>query len=168
MDLVIRLLADGLVVPIVFLGAYALLIKVPPKNMVESYSRIIMAGLTALLLAKLVGSFWQPDAARPFVEMGVAAKAAYLDNAGFPSDHVLFATAIALAVWFETRQRKIVVILAVLIALVSLGRVVALVHTPLDVLGGLVFASIGALWYFTKPVFPVSKKQAHPKTRPAV
>ncbi len=150
MDVLIRLLADGLVVPIVLIGAYVLLTKVPPKSMVESYSRIIMAGLTALLMAKLVGSFWQPDAARPFVELGVAAKAAYLDNAGFPSDHVLFATAIALAVWFETRQRKTVAILAVLIALVSIGRVVALVHTPLDVLGGVVFACLGGLWYVTK------------------
>ena len=76
---------------------------------------------------------------------------AYLDNAGFPSDHVLFTTAITLAVWFETRQRKVVIILAVLTALVALGRVIALVHTPLDVTGGFFFACIGALWYFTKP-----------------
>jgi membrane-associated phospholipid phosphatase len=163
-ELLIRLLADGLVVPIVVLGAYALLFKVPAKSRAQSYGRVIMAGLTALLLAKLVGSFWQPDAARPFVEMGVAAKAAYLDNAGFPSDHVLFSAAITLAVWFETRQRKLAVLLAVLTGLVALGRVIALVHTPLDVLGGLAFASIGALWYFTKAEkAPRPKKKLSPK-----
>lgn len=164
MELLTRLLADGLVVPIVLLGAYALLFKVPKKERLQSYGRVIMAGLTALLLAKLIGSFWQPDAARPFVEMGVNAKAAYLDNAGFPSDHVLFSTAITLAVWFETRQRKLAISLAVLTALVALGRVMALVHTPLDVFGGFVFASIGALWYFTKPQVIASKHKPKTKT----
>lgn len=107
-----------------------------------------MAGLTALLCAKLVGSFWQPDAARPFVEMGVQAKASYLDNAGFPSDHTLFAFAIAFAVWFETRKKAIASVLFLLAFLVGVGRVLALVHTPLDIAGGVLFAALGALWYF--------------------
>lgn len=161
MDLLVRLLADGLVVPIVLIGAYVLLFKVAPGSRLQSYGRVIMAGLTALLLAKLVGSFWQPDAARPFVEMGVNARASYLDNAGFPSDHVLFGAAITLAVWFETRQKKTAIFLAVLTALVALGRVLALVHTPLDVLGGLVFALLGGLWYLTnsKQFIPKKLKQ---------
>jgi membrane-associated phospholipid phosphatase len=50
-------------------------------------------------------------------------------------------------VWFETRQRKIAITLGVLTLLVCIGRVLALVHTPLDVTGGLIVASIGALWY---------------------
>lgn len=110
-----------------------------------------MAGLTALLAAKIVASFYQPDAARPFIEMGVAAKAAYLDNAGFPSDHVLFSAAIAYAVWFETKRKNVASLLFVLVAIIALGRVVALVHSPLDVVGGFIFASFGALWYLTKP-----------------
>lgn len=150
MDLFIRLIADGLVIPIALIGAYALLTKVPSKEKSKSYVRVIMAGLTSLLAAKLVASMWQPDAARPFIEMGVAAKAAYLDNAGFPSDHVLFTAAITLAVWFETRNKKITLLLAALTIAVAFGRVLGLVHTPLDVVGGFVFAGIGALWYFTK------------------
>lgn len=138
--------------PIVALiGAYTLLFKLPKKSKrSQAYARVVMAGLTSLLVAKIVASFYQPDAARPFVEMGVAAKAAYLDNAGFPSDHVLFTMAIALAVWFETKRKNVAILLFVLVALVGLGRIFALVHTPLDVLGGLLFACFGALWYFTK------------------
>lgn len=164
MDLLIRLLADGLVVPIVLLGVFVLLAKIPRNKRLQSYGRIIMAGLTALMFAKLVGSFWQPDAARPFVEMGVAAKAAYLDNLGFPSDHVLFCTAITLAVWFETKQKKLALFLGLLTALVAVGRIVALVHTPLDVLGGAIFAVLGSLWYFT--TLPKPKK--HPKSARAL
>ncbi len=144
----IQILADGLLLPIVLLGAYALLRYVPNAQKPRSYARVIMAGLTALLFAKLVGSFWQPDAARPFVEMGVQAKASYLDNAGFPSDHTLFAFAIAFAVWFEARKKTLAGILFLLAFLVGVGRVLALVHTPLDVAGGIFFAALGALWYF--------------------
>lgn len=151
MDNLIRLLADGLMIPIVLIGVYILIIKIPHHQKLDRYSRMIMAGLTALLFAKLVGSIWQPDAARPFVEMGMQAKAAYLDNAGFPSDHVLFASVIAFAVWFETNYRKVAILLFGLVALVALGRVLALVHTPLDCAGGFIFAAFGALWYFTKP-----------------
>ncbi len=152
MDILIRLIADGLVPVVAIIGAYTLLMKLPKDaKRTQVYARVIMAGLTSLLAAKIVASYYQPDAARPFIEMGVAAKAAYLDNAGFPSDHVLFTMAIALAVWFETEKKNTAILLFVLVALVALGRVVALVHTPLDVLGGLVFACFGALWYFTKP-----------------
>jgi membrane-associated phospholipid phosphatase len=152
MDTLIRLIADGLVPVVALIGAYYLIFQLPKKsNRQQAYSRIIMAGLTALLAAKIVASFYQPDAARPFVEMGVAAKAAYLDNAGFPSDHVLFSSAIAYAVWFETKHRKVATLLFLLVGIIALGRVLALVHTPIDVMGGFIFASFGALWYLTKP-----------------
>lgn len=156
MDAFIRLIADFLVPIIALIGAYALLFLLPKKaNRLQVYARVIMAGLTALLIAKLVAAIYQPDAARPFVQMGVEAKAAYLDNAGFPSDHVLFTTAIALAVLFETRKKSIAYVLFVLVALVAVGRILALVHTPLDVVGGFVFACFGALWYLTnKKVLP--------------
>ncbi|MDO8336006.1 MAG: phosphatase PAP2 family protein [Candidatus Saccharibacteria bacterium] len=152
MDIFIRFIADGLVLVIAAIGAYFLIFKLPKgSNRLHAYARIVMAGLTAVLAAKLVASFYQPDVARPFVELGVAAKAAYLDNAGFPSDHVLFTSAIAYAVWFETKQKNIAILLFILVAFVALGRVLALVHSPTDVLGGFVFASFGALWYLTKP-----------------
>lgn len=152
MDTFIHLIADGLVPVVAVIGIYCLVFKLPKgANRIHTYSRVVMAGLSALLIAKLVGSIWQPDVARPFIEMGVSAKAAYLDNTGFPSDHVLFTAAIAFAVWFETRQKKTALLLFALVALVALGRVLALVHTPLDVLGGFIFAAVGALWYLTAP-----------------
>ena len=150
-SLLIRLLADGLMIPIVLIGAFALIRYVPINQRYQAYARILLAGLTALLVAKLVAVMWQPDAARPFVELGVAPGAAYLSNAGFPSDHVLFVAAITLAVGFETKKRNLTILLAALTFLVALGRVLALVHSPIDVIGGVVFAFIGAAWYFTVP-----------------
>lgn len=157
-DFLISLIADWAIAPIVLIGAWALVFLIPKSNRFQAYARILMAGLTALLLAKLVASVYQPADGRPFELLGVEAGASYLNNPGFPSDHALFTAAITFAVWFETRNKKATLILAVLTILVCVGRVLGLVHTPLDVVGGVLFAAIGALWYLTAP-----KKHKHNK-----
>ena len=157
-DILIRLIADIAVIPVVLLGAYALLFKVPKGQRFAAYSRILMAGLTAYVLAKFIATMYQPSDLRPFEVLGVEPGAAYLDNPGFPSDHVLFVAAIALAVWFETRQKVISIVLAGLVFLVALGRVLALVHTPLDVIAGVAIALVGALWYVQRIKNPELKR----------
>ena len=148
-QIIIRILADGLLIPVVLMGVYALVWRVPKDKRFEAYCRVLMAGLTAYLLAKLIGSVFQPSGERPFESLGSTPGASYLNNPGFPSDHVLFLTALTLAVYFETNARKIVIVMALFTALVALGRVLALVHSPLDVFGGALIASIGALWYLS-------------------
>lgn len=149
-ELFTKLIADGFVIPIVLLGAWALLTKIPTKEKYHAYSRILMAGLTAFLIAKLIASVYQPETMRPFEKLGIDAGAAFLNNPGFPSDHTLFCMAITLAVWFEARQRKLAYVLAGLTILVAVGRVVALVHTPLDVVGGIAIAFLGVPWYLQR------------------
>lgn len=119
-----------------------------------------MAGLTAFLIAKLLGTLYQPAIERPFEALGVEAGASYLNNPGFPSDHALFVMAITLAVWFETRMKKTTIVLLALTLVVCVGRVLALVHTPLDVIGGILVAMTGMVWYLNVP----ERKKAH-KTR---
>lgn len=160
MQTFIQLIADGAVFPVILIGTYALLFKIPSKYRYEAYCRILMAGLTTYLLAKLLGTLYQPALERPFELMGVAPGAAYLDNPGFPSDHALFVMAITLAVWFETKNKLITAVLAVFVVLVCVGRVLALVHTPLDIIGGIAVSLIGALWYFTAPEYQ-SKRKKH-------
>lgn len=150
-ETIIRLIADAAVIPIVLIAAWALLFKVPKGSRFEVYSRILLAGLTAYMLAKFVAYLYQPETMRPFEKLGVDAGAFYLSNAGFPSDHALFVTAIVAAVWFETRLKKTTIVLVILALLVCVGRVLALVHTPLDVIGGVVIALTGALWYSNVP-----------------
>jgi membrane-associated phospholipid phosphatase len=156
----IKLIADGAIIPIVLLAGYALLFLIPRGHRFEAYARIAMAGLTAYLFAKLLASVYQPSGERPFEILGVAPGASYLNNPGFPSDHTLFATFLTLAVWFETRRKDITIILAVLTLLMCIGRVLALVHTPLDVTGGVVVACLGGLWYLQR-----GKTLAIPNTR---
>lgn len=149
-NLLVSIAADGVMIPIILLGAYALVFKVPKGQRLKSYSRILVAGLTAYLLSKLIGTVYQPSGLRPFELAGTAAGAAFLNNPGFPSDHILFATVLTCAVWFETKQKVITYILIVLIAVVGVGRVLALVHTPIDVVGGVLIALFGSLWYLNE------------------
>lgn len=146
-ETIIRIVADGAIIPVVLIGAYMLVFKVPKGHRFESYSRILLAGLTAYLVAKLASVIYQPSDLRPFEIFGVNAGASYLNNPGFPSDHTLFVTAITCAVWFETRYKLISIILASLVVVVAVGRVLALVHTPVDVIFGIIFGLVGALWY---------------------
>lgn len=150
-ELLIRLIADFAVIPVILIGAWALVFKVPKGHRFEAYSRVLLAGLTAYMLAKFVATIYQPTALRPFELMGVDPGALYLNNPGFPSDHALFVTAIACAVWFETRMKKTTLVMVGLVVLVCVGRVLALVHTPLDVIAGVVIALTGALWYSNVP-----------------
>lgn len=156
MNFLIHLIADGAVILVVVIGGYAILFKIPKGGRFEAYTRILMAGLTSYLLAKLIASVYQPTFERPFEILGVAPGAFYLNNPGFPSDHALFVTAIAAAVWFETKMKKTSIILVALVILICIGRVVANVHTPLDVIGGIVIGLIGAVWYVNK--IPVEKR----------
>jgi membrane-associated phospholipid phosphatase len=146
----VRLLADGTLIAVVAIAGYALTVHVPKSQRIEVYCRVLMAGLTAYLFAKLIGSVFQPVGERPFQAMGTAAGALYLQNGGFPSDHALFASFLTLAVWFETRRKRLALVLAVLTVLMGIGRVLALVHTPLDIIGGVGIAFIGALWLVQK------------------
>lgn len=149
MNAIITFLADGLMLPIILIAGYALLFKIPRGHRFQAYARILVAGLTAYLVAKLLATIY-PVSERPFELLGQAAGASYLNNPGFPSDHALFATFLLLAVWFETKQKILSLILFVLVVAVCAGRVFALVHTPLDVMGGVVVAGFGALWYLQK------------------
>lgn len=159
---IIELFADGLVLPIIVLAGYALLFKIPKGHRFEAYARILMAGLTAYVVAKLLASVYQPSGERPFEMMGVEPGASYLNNPGFPSDHALFTAFLTLAVWFETRKKGIAIALGVMTLLVCLGRVLALVHTPLDVIGGIIVACVGIVWYLQdgdKSVIKASRKK---------
>lgn len=147
MSWIVKLVADGLVVPVALIGAYALLMRVSRAERYQTHVRVLMAGLTAYVAAKIIGLLYQPETLRPFEVMGVDAGASFLNNPGFPSDHALFTMAITLAVFFGAKQKRLAAVCLVLTLLVGFGRVVALVHTPFDVVGGLAIACVGIVWY---------------------
>lgn len=144
----VKLFADSGLVVIVLLsavaGLYWIIKEKPNLKILAPY--VLMAGLTALLVAKLV-SLLPIQKVRPFIEQGVEAGAAFIDNPGFPSDHALVATVVVMAVFVLTPYKKVSYGLMVLALLMGIARVLALVHTPLDIIGGVAAGLAGTLWY---------------------
>lgn len=149
--LMIAWLADGSLLLICALAAIGLLRQLGWRRLWRVAPVVIMAGLTSLLLGKLLSLSYQPAQLRPFEILGVAPGAAYIDNPGFPSDHALFGAVVALAVLVLTDDRRLKFLLIGLLAVMAAARVVALVHTPLDVVVGLLVGVAGGLWYFKLP-----------------
>lgn len=145
MDLIIRLLADGALIVILLAAATVLLPRLYARPI--TIPILVMAGLTSLLIGKIASLLYQPSVARPFLEQGAVAGAAYIDNPGFPSDHALLATAAVLAVSMIVRSSKLVVVLSLLTVCMCVARVLALVHTPLDIVGGVLAGLTGWYWY---------------------
>jgi membrane-associated phospholipid phosphatase len=58
-------------------------------------------------------------------------------------------------------MKKLSILLAALVVLVCVGRVAALVHTPFDVIAGVVIALIGALWYSNQPRTNNQNREIH-------
>ncbi len=144
--MLVRFLADGTLFIILGISGVVILWSLR-KRFWQVAPVLIMAGLTSLLAGKVLSMLYQPSVARPFLEAGASAGASYIDNPGFPSDHALLATVAVVAVYALTRNKNLTTVLAAVVILMGVGRVLALVHTPLDVIGGVAAGLVGALWY---------------------
>src|SRR5690242_8450386 len=118
-DLLIKIMADYMVIAVVLVGGIGFLVLVK-KDRYQIYSRAVFMGLVALLLAKIASLFYQGQ--RPFELLGLAPKAAFLNNPGFPSDHALLVFAITLVVWASTKNVALSVALLVMSIMVAVGR----------------------------------------------
>ena len=155
--LLVRIFADGSLVAIFVIAVLSFALLIPRKKWLFWGWRIVAAGITSYATAKIIGFFYQPETLRPFEKLGVEPLAAFLPNPGFPSDHMLFATFLLWAVWFSTKNKPVTITLVALTVLMGIARVLALVHTPADVIGGAIIGSVGIFWYFygQKPKKPV-------------
>lgn len=144
----IAFFADWLLIVLLATAATALLFGTSVSEKRRSYPYVIMAGLTSLLFGKLMSLVYQPASERPFIEQGVEAGAAYIDNPGFPSDHVLLSVIVALTAIVFVKKRWLQVLMIVFVIGIGAGRILALVHTPLDIVGGVVAGLSGGVWYW--------------------
>lgn len=153
-ELLVHILADYLIVAVAAIGGVALLL-INKKERAEVWGRAVVAGLVALLLAKIISLLYHGQ--RPFETLGVKPGAAYLPDPGFPSDHALLVFSIVCIVWASTKNVRLSIALLVLAILVALGRVLALVHTPLDIAGGILCAFLAAVCVYGRRFFTAAK-----------
>lgn len=125
---------------------------------------IVIAAVLAMAVAKLIGKLYYDP--RPFVTSHIKPLISHGSDNGFPSEHTTLSMVIATGVYFFNRRLGLG--LFVLAVLVGLGRIWAHVHSPIDILGGLVIGSFaGLVGYFVAnhfwPEQPLAK-QATKKT----
>lgn len=99
---------------------------------------VVLAAVLGIILSKLAGAFYFHH--RPFVVQNILPLVAHSDDNGFPSDHTLIATSLALVIYFYRRRLGIAALILALV--VGIARVMAHVHWPIDILSGLVFGAI--------------------------
>ncbi len=106
----------------------------------------IPAGLFALALGTLANHLYFDP--RPFVALHFTPLVPHAPDNGFPSDHTLLVSAVAMigTLW----NRRLGMALWILAILVAIGRVYVGLHHVLDVIASMVFAVIATLaWYVT-------------------
>jgi undecaprenyl-diphosphatase len=101
----------------------------------------ILAGIFAVLLAKIAAKLYYYP--RPFVTEHVKPLISHPADNGFPSDHALLTmTLTAITYYFS---RKIAAIMLVFTILVGVARVLAKVHSPIDIAAGWAIGIVGAV-----------------------
>lgn len=100
---------------------------------------VLVLVLSRGLLVELIRFFYPRE--RPFSALGIEPLISHEANAGFPSGHTAFYFALALIVWRMHRTFGWVA-LAGAVA-IGCARVIAGIHWPLDILGGMLVAGLG-------------------------
>lgn len=119
------------------------------KQRYELALAVVVAAITALVLAKLAGMLYYHP--RPFIAQNIQPLIAHGNDNGFPSEHEAAGVALATIIYFY--HRRVGAIAFVLAAIVGIGRVAAHVHSPIDILGGAVLgvlAGISGYWLARK------------------
>ncbi|HTK33003.1 MAG TPA: phosphatase PAP2 family protein [Candidatus Paceibacterota bacterium] len=116
----------------------------------SSKKKMAIFALTALIFTYILGVaagylYFDP---RPFVVGHFAPLIPHAPDNGFPSDHALFVSGLAMVGLYWSRRLGIA--LWIIAILVSIGRVLVGVHHFVDVAGSMLIAIIGvSLMYYT-------------------
>lgn len=126
---------------IIILIAFAYWLTLPKKQKINLVIFGFFAALIALILAKVGAALYYDP--RPFVTHHVTPIYPHGPDNGFPSDHTLLGSFVAVSVYYM--NKKLGIGLFVLAALVGISRVAGRIHSPIDIIGSMVFAVIGGL-----------------------
>ncbi|HEX3569099.1 MAG TPA: phosphatase PAP2 family protein [Candidatus Saccharimonadales bacterium] len=130
------------VIPVLSIGVLWLLR--PRADKVKLAIMVVLGAAIAYVMVKVSGHFFYHD--RPFVYKHVQPWFSHGADNGFPSDHTTYSTLLAACAWPFNRVLG-ALLFAVAIA-IGTSRVLAFVHSPLDIVGGVVFGIVaGAIAY---------------------
>src|SRR5665213_755695 len=137
MNSIIIFCAKYLFVFVVLIFCWAWL-KAPRKYKIHMAAAIVLAGVIAAILDKLAGKLYYDP--RPFVTHHVTPLISHAADNGFPSEHALFTFTIATVLYFY--RPKLSYLAFGLALVVGIGRVAAHVHSPIDIIGGIIIGML--------------------------
>jgi undecaprenyl-diphosphatase len=140
MDMFIVFCAKYLII-VIGLLALGYWLTLPRKQKTEVLVMGAITGIVAFILAKTGSAIFTDP--RPFVSDGVTPLFAYTADNGFPSDHTLLGMIVTMALL--SVSRKWAVNLFVLTVIVGASRVLAGVHHPVDIVGSIIFGTLGGV-----------------------
>lgn len=139
MDSVIIFCAKYLFIAVILLYLLAI-IQASKKHHKALVVSFIIAGIIAVILDKLGGKLYFDP--RPFASHHVTPLIQHTADNGFPSEHTIFSMTMALLLLFYRRRLGALAVLTALV--VGIARVAAHVHSPIDIIGGIIIAAIAA------------------------
>lgn len=140
MSVLIVDVAQFLIIPICLVGVvYWLKVSADDKKWLALYW--VVAGVIGVIVTKTAGALiYDP---RPFVVHHVTPLFYHVPDNGFPSDHTVLTTIVALTI--AQRSRPMGAVLMALALVLGSARVVARVHSPLDIAGGVALGLIAVV-----------------------
>jgi len=159
MDWLIIFCAKYLVYIVALLAVLALIV-VPKSSKWRLILTVIVSGIIAYALAKIASSLYYDP--RPFVTEHIKPLIDHAADNGFPSDHALFTGVLTAVIFFFSR--KIAWVMAAGTILVGIARVLAHVHSPIQIIAAWIIGIIGALigYFLVRFFFNLRKKQKSP------
>ena len=125
--------------PFLILGvAIVFLLRLEKPRRVSAVALFLVSSGIAFVADKMLNRLIESP--RPFLVNDIAPLFPHSADNGFPSEHVLFAIVIASVIF--AYNRKLGIILAILGLVVGSARVLANVHHPIDVIGGIGIALV--------------------------
>ena len=140
MDAVIIFCAKYLFI-LVVIGVVVAWLRYPNEGKWRFLVSAIIAGVVAVVLAHIAGKLYYDP--RPFITEHVKPLIRHAPDNGFPSDHALFTMTLTAITFFYNRRLAAGMLL--LTVIVGVARVLARVHSPIDIAGGWLFGIIGAV-----------------------
>ena len=135
----IQLFAAKYLILVVVLMALGYWLTLSKKVKIELMVFGLIAGIVSFMLAKIGASLFYDT--RPFVAQHIAPLYPRGADNGFPSDHTLLAAFTAVTIY--TSSRRLGIGLMVLAVIIGTSRVIGHIHSPIDIVGSLIFALLG-------------------------
>ena len=121
------------------------LVQAGKNHRKQLFLSLIIAGVVAIILDKIAGKLYYDP--RPFTTHHFKSLVAHAADNGFPSEHTVLAMTLSAALIYY--RRRLGALSFGLALLVGISRVAAHIHSPIDIIGGIIIgAAAGSAGYW--------------------